>query len=148
MSRLLRMGSICRVTTWPSEIVLAIQVFVYHDYRKVSLFASWVMMYVSRHLVYRKSRRSSFSFLSSTRCKRSEEKQQWEFLLPAQDAFDYVCISTTNFNFLYTELRLNSLKGHSLCSRVCFVLPFVLFIESSIFPEKQSRFPCYYLPSS
>ena len=145
----MRMGNICRVTTSPGEIVLAVKVFAYHDYHKVSLFSSWVMMYVNRRLVYRKSRWCPFSFLSSpTRCKRSEEKQQWEFLLPAQDALDYVCISTTDFNFPYTELRLDSLKGHSLCNRVCFVLPFVLFIENSVFPEKQSCFPCYYLLSS
>lgn len=143
------MGSIFRVTTSPGEIVLVVKVFAYHDYPKVSLFTSWVMLYVNRHLVYRRSRWSLFSFLfSPTRCKRSEEKQQWEFLLPAQDAHDSVCINTTDFNFLYTELRLGSLKGHSLCNRVCFVLPFVLFIENSIFPEKQSCFPCYYLPSS
>lgn len=83
-------------------------------------------LYINRHLVYSKSRWPPFSSLSSTRCKRSEEKQQWGFLLPAQDALDYVCISTTDFNFLYTELRLDSLKGHSLCNRVWFVLLFVL----------------------
>lgn len=48
---------------------------------------------------------------------------------------DCACISTIDFNFLYTELRLDSLKGHSLCNRVYFVLPFVLFIENSIFLE-------------
>lgn len=89
---------------------------------KVSLFTSWVMMYVNRHLVYRKSRWAPFPLLSSpTGCKRSEVKQQQEFLLPAQDALDYACISTRDFNFLYTELRLDLLKGHPLCNRVCFI---------------------------
>lgn len=57
--------------------------------------------------------------------QRSEAKQQQEFLLLAQDALDYACISTRDFNFLYTELRLGLLKGHTLCNRVgsaiCFI---------------------------
>lgn len=114
---------------------------------KVSLFTSWVMMYVNRHLVYRKSTWAPFSLLSSpTGCKRSEVNQQQEFLLPAQDALDYACISTRDFNFLYTELRLDSLKGHSLCDRVCSAVCFIYWKQPLAW--EQGCFPCYCLLSS
>lgn len=126
MSRFLRMGTLFRAAASPGEILSAGHIFAYHHLPRFLYLPAWVMMYVNRHLVYRKSRWAPFSLLSSpTGCKRSEVNQQQEFLLPAQDALDYACISTRDFNFLYTELRLDSLKGHSLCNRVCSAVCFI-----------------------